>query len=155
MGKQAQTCIIIVQLQRFISVEESQYLSTNLLAPSFLVVHDATGGGHDNLAKETRGQESSNPALDLVVGEVVPRGNDSALVEAPVQGNDDLSRSMVVHENELVDVSVLEHDLQEFDDNLGGGTDQDLCSPRSRKEREGKVSMRFQRVFVFFLFLSL
>merc|ERR1711990_541728 len=60
----------------------------------------------------------------IVIGGVKITSRKS--VVAPIQGNDDLSRSMVVHENELVDVSVLEHDLQEFDNNFGGGTDQDL-----------------------------
>ena len=68
------------------------------------MVHDATGGGHDNLAKETRGQESSNPALDLVVGEVVPRGNDSALVEAPSQIDNNFASSVVINDLEGIKV---------------------------------------------------
>ena len=84
------------------------------------MVHDPGGGGDDDLPEQTRGEEPSNPGLHLVVAKVVPRGDDSALVEPSVEGDDNLPGPVVVNEDELVDVAVLEHDLQELDDDLGG-----------------------------------
>jgi len=97
-----------------------------MLPASLLVVHDTGGGGEDNVAELTRGQEFDNPLLNLVELDVVAGRDTSALVDTAVKLNDNLSGSVVVNLLELADVTVSLHDTQELDDDLRRGSDEDL-----------------------------
>jgi hypothetical protein len=46
------------------------------------VVHDAVGGGEDEEAKVARGKNVRDPLLELVQLNIIPRGDDTALVDA-------------------------------------------------------------------------
>ena len=69
------------------------------------MVEDAGGGGHNDDAEPTGGEQQVDPGLDLVNTDVVPRGDDAGLVEAAVELDDDLARTVVVDDLEVADVS--------------------------------------------------
>merc|ERR1719445_225599 len=106
--------------------EESEDLASGVPAPALLDVDDTRRGGEDDVAELPRGQEVVGPLLHILEGDVVPGRDDSALVDAAVQVNDDLAGPVVIDLLELADVAVLLHALEEADDGLGGGPDQDL-----------------------------
>lgn len=66
------------------------------------------------------------PLLNVDDGHIEPGGDDSALVQATGQVDNDLAGPVVVDDLELANVAVLHHDRQELDDHLGAGTQQDL-----------------------------
>ena len=54
------------------SEEESKNLSSQVLPPRLLVVHDASRGGQHHLAKLSGGQKVVRPLLNVVQGNVKP-----------------------------------------------------------------------------------
>merc|ERR1719270_827439 len=64
--------------------------------------------------------------LDFVDGDIEPGGDDTALVQSSSQIDDDLAGSVIVYDLKLPDVSVLHHDGEKPDDDLGAGSDEDL-----------------------------
>ena len=128
-------------------------LSGNVLATSLLVVHDTSRGGQNDVTERTSGEEQVDPVFDLGQLDVESGRDDSGLVDTTVELNDDLARSVVVNLLELLDVAyrrlfsgsvfifhqiisveissvykltVLLHDSQESDNDLGGRTDENL-----------------------------
>ena len=67
--------------------------------------HDADGGGEDDVPELPGREEVDDPLLDVVGGDVEPGGDDSALVQASVKLDDNLSGAVVVDELELSDVA--------------------------------------------------
>ncbi len=63
-------------------VEEADDLARHVLSPRLLVVHDAGGGGEDDVAELTRGQELDDPLFHVAELHVVARADDTGLVEA-------------------------------------------------------------------------
>lgn len=108
------------------SVEVSEDLATDVLALGLLVVHDAVCGGQDDLAELSGGEDVVHELFEVLQLEVVARGDDTALVEATVELNDDLAASLVVNDFELIDVAVLLHHTEELDHDLGGGAEENL-----------------------------
>lgn len=106
--------------------EESQDLSSSVLAAGLLVVHDAVRGGEDELTELARRQQIGSELLDLVQGDVESGGDDSALVQATQQVDDDLAASVVIDDLEVTNVAVLLHDLEKLDDDLRAGADENL-----------------------------
>jgi len=107
-------------------VEETDDLSCNVLASCLLVVHDTSRGCENNVSELTGRKELDNPLLEIGEADVVSGGDDTSLVEAAVQLDDNLARSVVVNLLEFTNVAVLLHDTEELDDDLGGRADQDL-----------------------------
>jgi len=107
-------------------VEETDDLSGNVLASSLLVVHDTGRGGEDDITELTRWQKLDDPLLEICETDVVSWGDDTGLVEAAVQLNDNLAGSVVINLLEFTNIAVLLHDAEELDDDLGGWSDQDL-----------------------------
>lgn len=69
------------------------------------MVHDSSGGGQDDVAELTGGQQLDNPLLEVTELDVVAGGDDTSLVETAVQLNDDLTGAVVVDLLELSDVA--------------------------------------------------
>jgi len=78
-------------------VEETNDLSGNVLATGLLVVHDTGRGGEDHVSELTGWQELHNPLLEIGQTDVVAGGDDTGLVEAAVELDDNLARSVVVN----------------------------------------------------------
>lgn len=107
-------------------VNETQDLTGNVLSSGLLVVHDTSRGSQDNVTKLSGGQQVVSPSLNVANLDVESGGDDTTLVQSTVQLNDDLAGSVVVNVLELTDVAMLLHHCQKLDDDLGGGSDQDL-----------------------------
>ena len=86
-------------------VDVSKDLATDVLATGLLVVHDTSRGGEDHLAERTGGEEEGNPVLDGVNGNVEAGRDNTGLVEATVELDDDLAATVVVNDLELADVA--------------------------------------------------
>lgn len=76
-----------------------------MLATGLLVVHDASGGGQNDIAELTRGQQTDGPLLEIRKLDVVAGGDDTSLVEAANQLNDNLAGAVVIDLLELADVA--------------------------------------------------
>ena len=76
-----------------------------MLAASLLVVHDTSGGGQDNEAELTRGEQLDGPGLEVTELHGVAGVDDTALVETAVELDDDLAGAVVVNLLELADVA--------------------------------------------------
>lgn len=108
------------------SVEETEDLSSDMLGTSLVVVHDTLVGGKDEDTELTGGEGGVDEVLELLGGQVETGWDDTALVKATVEVDNDLAWSGVIDDLELVDVSVLLHDLEELDENLGNGAEDNL-----------------------------
>jgi hypothetical protein len=106
--------------------EESEDLASSVLSAGLLVVHDAVGGGQNELAELTRGKQIRSQLVDLIQGHVESGRDDTAFVQTAQQIDDNLAGSVVIDDLDIADVTVLLHSLQKLDDHLGGGTDENL-----------------------------
>jgi hypothetical protein len=111
-------------------IEEAENLSTSVGACScFSVCHNSGAGGEDEEAELPGRKKVRNPGFNLLDRDIEARGDDTAFVEAAQKVNDDLSSAVVINELKLAYVALFLHDLQEFDDNLGRWTKQNLPLP--------------------------
>lgn len=62
-------------------VEEADDLAGDVLPTGLLVVHNTSGGGQDDVAELTRGQEPDGPLLQVGELDVVAGRDDTSLVE--------------------------------------------------------------------------
>ena len=97
-----------------------------MLATGFLVVHDTVGSGQDDETKLSGWQQVCNPLFHVRQLDIEPRADDTTLVETTIKLDDNLSGAVIIHNLKLVNVAMLLHHLEEFDGDLGGGTDEDL-----------------------------
>jgi len=97
-----------------------------VLLLGLLVIDDAVGSGEDDVAELSGWEEVVGPVIDLVEGNVESWGDDSALVESAVELDDDLASSVIIDNFEFTNVAVLHHDLEELDDDLRCGSDENL-----------------------------
>jgi len=97
-----------------------------MLPPSFLVVHDSSAGGEDDVAELTGREELDNPFLEVSELDVVTWADDAGLVDAAIQLDDDFAIAMVVNFFELADITVALHNGQELCDDLRRRADHHL-----------------------------
>jgi hypothetical protein len=95
-------------------VEETEDLAGNVLPAGLLVVHDTSGGGEDDEAELTRGQELDDPLLHVAELDVVAGGDDTGLVDAAVELDDDLAVAVVVDLLELANVACRKNRISEM-----------------------------------------
>lgn len=86
-------------------VEKSNDLSCDMLSSGLLVIHDTSTGGQDNVAELTRRQQLDNPLLKVAKLDVVAGRDDTGLVEAAVELDDNLVAAVVVDLLEFTNVS--------------------------------------------------
>ena len=86
-------------------VEVPEDLATSVLLLGIAVVQDAVGGGEDEVAELAGREEVLGPLVDGVDGEVEAGRDDTALVDATVQVDDDLAGALVIDDLELLDVA--------------------------------------------------
>ena len=101
-----------------------------MLGTSLVVVHDTLVGGEDDDSELTGGKHGVGEILELSKGKIETRRDDTAFVETAVKVDDDLAIASIVDDLELVDVAVSLHDLEEFDEDLGGGSKDNLYYSR-------------------------
>ncbi len=76
-----------------------------MLPPRLLVIHDTGRRSQDNVPKLTRRQQVDDPLLHIAQLHVVARGDDTRLVDAAVELDDNLAVAVVVDLLELADVA--------------------------------------------------
>ena len=108
-----------------------------MLSTGLFVVHDTLVGGKDNKSELTGGEDGGDEVLELLEGEIETGRDDTALVQTSVELNDDLSSSSIVDNFDLVDVSVLLHDAEELDEDLGDGAEHNLKDRVKNQHRIG------------------
>ena len=86
-------------------IEETNDLSTNLLALGLLVVHNSHGGGQDDMTELTAGEKIVGPHLNFVDLDIEAGRDASALVQTTVEVNHDLSGAVVINHGDIVDVT--------------------------------------------------
>lgn len=86
-------------------VEETQNLASDVLPAGLLVVHDTGRGGEDNVTELTRWQQLDDPLLHVAELDVVAGGDDTGLVDAAVELDDNLAVAVVVDLLELANVA--------------------------------------------------
>lgn len=86
-------------------VEVAKDLAGHVFPTGLLVVHDARRGSEDHEAERTGGKHRRHPALDLVQRNGVAGRDDTALVDAAVQLDDDLVRAVVIDDVEVLNVA--------------------------------------------------
>lgn len=69
------------------------------------MVHDTSRGGQDDVAELTGREQLDNPLLELGEADVVAGGDDTGLVEAAVELDDDLAGAVVIDLLELANVT--------------------------------------------------
>lgn len=100
-----QSCLVWNHSKNILLVKESNNLASNMLSPGFLVVHNASTGGEDNVSELTRRQKLDNPLLEITELNVVARRDDTSLVETAVELNDNLSAAVIVDFLEFANVA--------------------------------------------------
>ncbi len=70
------------------------------------------------LPELARRQEVVGPLFDLANANIEPGGDDSNLVQATGQVDDNLATTVIINNLEFTNVTVLHHDFEEADDNL-------------------------------------
>jgi hypothetical protein len=103
-----------------------------LLLTGFLVVHDADVGGQDDESELTGWKDGRGEFLEVLELEVEARRDNSALVEAAVEVNNNLSSAGVINDGEVIDVSVLLHALEESDEHFRDRSQNNLNKKRIR-----------------------
>ena len=93
---------------------------------SFFVVHDTVGGGNNQETELSGGKDVVGPLFVIVELKVESGGDDTAFIDSAQKFDDDLATSVIINDFEFTNVTVLLHDSQESEDDLGRGSDQDL-----------------------------
>ena len=76
-----------------------------MAATGLLVVHDTGRGGQDDVAELAGRQETGNPLLELVQLDVETGGDDTGLVDASDELDNDLARAVVINLLKLTDIA--------------------------------------------------
>jgi len=84
-----------------------------VLATGLFLIHDARRCGQNDITELTGRQKLDNPLLKLVETDVVAGGDDTALVEAAVELDNDLAGAVVIDLLELANAKKIlgQHDV--------------------------------------------
>lgn len=91
------------------------------------MVNNTLRGGQHNETKLTRGEELVDPLFHILDLNVVAGRNGATLVQATVQGDDNLARAVVINDLKVVNVTVLLHNLEKLDNDLRARADKNLA----------------------------
>ena len=108
------------------SVEESEDLTTDMLLSGLNVIKDTLVSGEDNKSELSGWENLVDELLEILELKVESWGDDTALVKSSIELDNDLSRSLIVNNLELVDVSLRLHDSKELDNDLGDWSEENL-----------------------------
>lgn len=106
--------------------EETQNFTTQMFSSGFFVIHDTAGGGQDNIAELTRGQQVVGPLFNVIDGHIETGRDDAALVQATGEVDNNLAGTVIIDNFEFTNVAMFHHNSQELDDDLGAGAEEDL-----------------------------
>lgn len=86
-------------------VKEPNDLACSMFPSRLLVVHDTSRCSENDVAELTRWQQLDDPLLEILERDVVSWGDDTGLVEAAVQLNDNFAIAVVVNFLEFANVT--------------------------------------------------
>ena len=86
-------------------VEETNDLSTDVLATSLLVVHNTLRSGQDDVSELTAGEQVAGPHLNLVQLHIEAGRDATALVQTTSQSDHDLSGTVVINHGDFTNVT--------------------------------------------------
>jgi hypothetical protein len=86
-------------------VEETKDLTTGVLLTGFLVIHDTSRGGQDEVTELTSGQQVGSPLFELTELDVEARRDDTTLVKTAIELDDDLTGTVVIDLLEFTNVT--------------------------------------------------
>lgn len=86
-------------------VKETKDLAGNVLATGLFVVHDTGRGGKHDVTERTSWQKLLNPVLNLAELDVEAGRDDTTLVDAAVELDNNFARSVVIDFLELANVT--------------------------------------------------
>jgi hypothetical protein len=92
-------------MQHTCLVEEAEHFATGVLSSGLLVVDDASAGSQHNVAELTGWQQVVDPLFNIVNLEIEARGDNTALVDAADQVDNDLARSVIIDNLKLANVT--------------------------------------------------
>ena len=78
------------------------------------------------MTETTSGKNLVGPLLNFRKRNIETGGDATALVESAVEGDNDLTRSVVINDFNIIDVTVLLHDAEELEEDLGARSDKNL-----------------------------
>merc|ERR1719324_1795163 len=90
------------------------------------MVHDAVWSGEDQVTELTRWQKIVGKLLNASERNVKTWRDDTGLVHSANEIHHNLAGTVVIHDFQVANVSVLLHHLQELDDHLRAWPDKDL-----------------------------
>lgn len=77
-------------------VEKADDLASNMFPPRLLMIHDASRCGENDVAELTRWQQLDDPFLEIAELNVVSWRDDTCLVQAAVELNDDFAVAVII-----------------------------------------------------------
>ena len=83
-----------------------------MFSSGFFVVHDTSGGDHDNVTELTRRQKVVGPLLNVADTDVKSGGDDTDFVQTTGQIDNNFAATVIVDFLEFADISVLHHNLK-------------------------------------------
>lgn len=86
-------------------VEETENLTTSVLATSFFVIHDTSRGGQDEVTELTRRQQVLGPLFEVSNLDVEARRDDTTLVQTTSELDDNLTGTVVIDFFEFTNVT--------------------------------------------------
>ena len=87
------------------SVEVAKHFATSVFSFGLFVVHDSEGGGEDDIAKLSGGQDVVDELLEVLQFKIISWGDHTAFIQSAVELNNDLTSSLIVNYLEFVDVT--------------------------------------------------
>jgi len=113
-----------------ILIEKAQDLACDVLPAGLLVIHNAGRCGEHDEAELTGREELDDPFLEVRKLDVVTWADNTGLVDAAVELNNNLAVAMVVDLLELANIAVALHDGEKLSNDLGRGSNHDLALAR-------------------------
>jgi hypothetical protein len=107
-------------------IEETEDLAACVLSSRLLVVENSRASCEHDVAELTRWQQVIDPLLHILHLYVESGRDNTHLVDSAIEVDNNLAAAVIVDCLELANVSVLLHNTEELDDNLGAGTDEHL-----------------------------
>lgn len=97
-----------------------------MLSTGLVVIHNSISGGEHDVTETTGRKDILNPLLNVLDRDVEAGGDNTALVKSANKLHNDLAGAVVVDDLELTNITILLHNLQELDHNLGRRSEQNL-----------------------------
>ena len=90
-----------------------------MIISSLNVIHNTLVGGKDNVTELTGWEDLIDKLLEVFELKIETRRDDTAFIEATVKFNNNFASTSIINNFEFINISMLLHDTEEFNDDLG------------------------------------